>query len=213
MIAVHGDDKGLRLPFKVAPYQVVIVPIFKAKTKDEVMKYCKEVKSKLQKKGFRVYLDGREATPGWKYNWWEMKGVPIRVNIGPKEVTEEKAVLFRRDTLEKEIIDTKDIVKQIKSLGTEIDDNLLAEAERHFDGLIVDADTVGLIDDALDKGKIARVPFCTTEMPGLPCADELKDQTGGEIRGTRIDIDDVPEGLCPICGKLAEEMVYIARSY
>ena len=213
MIAVHGDDRGLRLPFKITPYQVVIVPIYKAKTEDEVLKYCKKVKDKLQKAGIRVYLDDRAATPGWKYNWWEMKGVPIRVHVGPKEVKDGKAVLFRRDLLKKETIDLKDVTKRVKSLGKEIDAILLSQAEKNFEGLVVDADTVGLIEEALDKGKIARTPFCTTEMDGLSCAEEIKDKTGGEIRGTRIDVDEHPVGVCPICGKQAQEIIYIARSY
>ncbi len=213
MIAVHGDDRGLRLPFKIAPYQVVIVPIFKAKTEEEVLKYCQKVKSKLQKAGFRTHLDNREATPGWKYNWWEMKGVPIRVHIGPKEVQEDKVVLFRRDLLKKETIELKGITKRVKALGEEIDTTLRSQAESNFDGLIVDADTIGLIDDALNKSKIARSPFCTIEMEGLACAEEIKDRTGGEIRGTRIDKEEVTSGVCPVCGKMAEEIVYIARSY
>jgi prolyl-tRNA synthetase len=213
MIAVHGDDRGLRLPFKIAPYQVVIVPIYKAKTQEEVLKYSKKVKDKLQKSGLRVSLDDREATPGWKYNWWEMKGVPIRVHIGPKEVKENKAVLFRRDLLKKETIDLQDVVKKVKSLGQQIDETLLAQAENNFEGLLVDADTIGLIDEALDNGKIARSPFCTTEMEGQPCAEDLKDKTGGEIRGTRIDVEEEATGVCPICGKQAQDVIYVARSY
>jgi prolyl-tRNA synthetase len=213
MISVHGDDKGLRLPYTVSPYQVVIVPIYKSSNMDEVMTYCHRVFDKLKKAGIRVYLDDRDATPGWKYNYWEMKGVPIRVHVGPKEVSGQHVVLFRRDTLKKESVDMKDMTKRIQSLGPEIDRTLRLQAEQKFEGLVVNADSIGLIQDALDMGKVARTPFCTTEMAGLECAEQMKERTGGEIRGTRIDIEETPSGVCPICGRAAGEIVYIARSY
>jgi len=213
LISVHGDNKGLRLPFKVAPYQVVVIPIYKGKDAEMVLEYSKNIQKNLRKAGFKVYLDNSDNTPGWKYNYWEMKGVPIRVEIGPRDIRDNKAVLFRRDTMKRESIDVRDLKKKITSLGKEIDANLLAEAESKFVDLIVDADSIGTIEDALDKGKIARIPFCTTEMEGKPCADEIKDRTGGETRGTRIDIDEKPTGVCTVCGKPATEIVYIARSY
>ena len=86
-------------------------------------------------------------------------------------------------------------------------------ADSKFEGLIVDADSMGGISDALENGKIARVPFCTTEMEGLPCDEEIKDKTGGEVRGTRTDVEDVASGVCVNCGKPATEIVYVARSY
>ncbi len=213
MISVHGDNKGLRLPFKIAPYQVVVIPIYKGKDAEMVLEYGKNILKNLRKAGFRVYIDNSDNTPGWKYNFWEMKGVPIRVEIGPRDIRDNKAVLFRRDTMKRESIDVKDLKREITNLGKEIDANLLAEAESKFVDLIIDADSIGTIEDALDKGKIARIPFCTTEMEGKPCADEIKDRTGGETRGTRIDIDEKPKGVCTVCGKPATEIVYIARSY
>ena len=107
----------------------------------------------------------------------------------------------------------KDLKKRVSALGKEIDANLRAEAESKLVGFVVDADAIGAIEDALDKGKIARTPFCTTEMEGQPCADEIKERTGGEVRGTRIDTDEQPAGVCPVCGKMATAVVYIARSY
>jgi prolyl-tRNA synthetase len=213
LISVHGDNKGLRLPFKIAPYQVVVIPIYKGKDAEMVLEYSKNIQKKLRKAGFKVYLDNSDNTPGWKYNYWEMKGVPIRVEIGPRDIRDSKSVLFRRDTMKRETVAAKDLKKKITALGKEIDANLLAEAESKFVDLIVDADSISAIEDALDKGKIARTPFCTTEMEGKPCADEIKDRTGGETRGTRIDIDEKPTGVCTVCGKPATEVVYIARSY
>jgi prolyl-tRNA synthetase len=213
LISVHGDNKGLRLPFSVAPYQVVIVPIFKGKDSDSVIKYCQKIEKKLKKAGLRVHLDDTDSTPGWKYNYWEMKGVPIRLEAGPRDIEADKIVLFRRDTMKRQSIDFKDVKKQVVAVGKAIDKNLLSMAEARFDGLVVDADNLSGVADALEKGKMARIPFCTTEMEGLPCAEEVKDRTGGEIRGTRIDIDEKPEGVCTVCGKVATELVYVARSY
>ncbi len=213
MISVHGDNKGLRLPFGIAPYQVVIIPIFKGQDAETVTKYCKDIEQKLKKAGFRTHLDVSDATPGWKYNFWEMKGVPIRLEAGMRDIKQEKVVLFRRDTMKRTSLELKNLKKQVAAIGKEIDASLLKMAESRFEGLIVDADTLSAVTDALEKGKVARIPFCTTEMEGLPCAEEVKDRTGGEIRGTRIDIDEKPEGVCTVCGKVAEAVVYVARSY
>ncbi|MHA1935365.1 MAG: proline--tRNA ligase, partial [Candidatus Thorarchaeota archaeon] len=207
LISVHGDDKGLRLPFKLAPYQVVIVPIFKGKDEEDVLKYCRDIESKLRKAGFRVHLDDCDATPGWKYNFWEMKGVPIRVEAGPRDIKTQNVVLFRRDTMKRVTVSLSDLKKKVTGLGKEIDQTLKKNAEAKFEGLVVETDTLGKIDDALDKGKIARVPFCTTEMEGLACDEEIKEKTGGEVRGTRIDIEDKAEGVCVVCGKVAREVV------
>ncbi len=213
MISVHGDDKGLRLPYKLAPYQVVIVPIFKVENEEDVMDYCHRFRNLLQQAGIRVYLDDDEATPGWKFNYWEMKGVPIRAEIGPREMSEETVVLFRRDLMKRETVPLADVVSHIVALGEDIDQTLRKQAEAKFEGLIVDADRMGEIRDAVERGKIARIPFCTTEMDGLECAEEIKAQTGGEIRGTRIDVEEKPDGVCVVCGRPAREVVYVARSY
>ncbi len=213
LISVHGDDKGLRLPFKLAPYQVVIIPIIKGKNAEAVLEYCKKVEKTLEKAGFRVHLDDCDATPGWKYNYWEMKGVPIRIEAGPRDLKEGKVVVFRRDLMKRKSVELKDLKKHVKTLGKDIDQTLKAQADAKFEGLVVEADSIGKIADAMDNGKIARTPFCTTEMEGLSCDEEIKDKTGGEIRGTRIDVAEKAEGVCPVCGKVAQDVVYIARSY
>ncbi|MCK5389169.1 MAG: proline--tRNA ligase, partial [Candidatus Thorarchaeota archaeon] len=143
MIAVHGDNKGLKLPFKIAPYQIVVIPIFRGDTADAVLEYCENIQKTLRKAGFRVHIDKRDGNPGWKYNYWEMKGVPVRVEVGPRDLKGNKAVLFRRDIMERETIDIKDLKKEVSALGKDIDKNLRAAAESKFEGLIVDADSYG----------------------------------------------------------------------
>ncbi len=213
MISVHGDDNGLRLPFKLAPYQVVIVPIFKGKNIDEVLQYCRGIESSFRDAGIRVYLDDRDSTPGWKYNYWEMKGVPIRVEAGQREVKQRKVAVFRRDRMSRETVGLEGLTKRVTALGSEIDRALRSEAEARFEGLVVDAESLGQVEDALDKGKIARVPFCTSQIDGMSCGEEIKNKTGGEVRGTRIDVEEKPTGVCVVCGKVAQEFVYVARSY
>lgn len=213
VISIHGDNKGLRLPFKLAPYQVVVIPIVRGKNAEEVVSYCKKVESKLAKAGIRVFLDDSDNTPGWKYNYWEMKGVPIRIEAGPRDIKEEKIVLFRRDTMKREPCELKNLKKRVYALGKEIDKTLRTFAESKFEGLVVDCVSLGEMEDALNKGKIARIPFCTTEMDGLECAEEIKERTGGEMRGTRMDVKESPEGVCPVCGRAAQEVAYVARSY
>ncbi|RDE15597.1 MAG: proline--tRNA ligase [Candidatus Thorarchaeota archaeon] len=213
LISVHGDDNGLRLPFKLAPYQVVIVPIFKGKSADDVIGYCQKVEKALRHAGLRVYLDSRDATPGWKYNYWEMKGVPVRVEVGQREVKQEKVVIFRRDLMKREIVALTGLAGKVQTVGRDYDSVLRAEAESRFENLVVDAATLGALEGVLDKGKIGRVQFCTTEADGLICAEEIKNKTGGEVRGTRIDVEESATGACIVCGKAAKAVVYVARSY
>ncbi|MEM2142429.1 MAG: proline--tRNA ligase [Candidatus Thorarchaeota archaeon] len=213
MISVHGDDKGLRLPFTLSPYQVVVVPIYKTENTKPVLRYCDKVRRVLERRGIRVHVDTRDYTPGWKYNYWEMKGVPIRAEIGQREVETATVSLFRRDLLKRESTSLKELAARVLKMGEDIDATLRAQAETKFLNLIVDADSLESVTDILDKGKIARVPFCTTEMDGQSCGETVKNRTGGEIRGTRIDIQEVAEGSCIVCGRPAREIVYVARSY
>src|SRR3989339_767059 len=116
LIMVHGDDKGLVLPPKLAPLQVVIVPILFKDSKDKVLKEAKEIKEKLSGH-LSVYLDDRdEYSPGWKFNEWELKGVPIRIDIGPKDLEKNQGVLFRRDTLKKENVNLKEVSKRVETI-------------------------------------------------------------------------------------------------
>ncbi|MCC7570137.1 proline--tRNA ligase [Candidatus Micrarchaeota archaeon] len=217
MISILGDDQGLRLPFKLAPVQVIIVPILKgddAKNK-AVLKYCKKIQKKLIKKEFRTEIDSSENTPGFKFNQWEMKGVPIRFEIGPKEFEQNKITLSIRTKKQKETIDFKDIVKIVKNKGEEVTKDLKEEASKNFLDVIHDAKNMNELKQVLDKGGFARIPFCSVEMEGRECADNVKAETHGDIRGIRVDSKEKPNETdkCIWCGKSAKEIVYIARQY
>jgi prolyl-tRNA synthetase len=130
LIMVHGDDNGLRLPPNIAPLQIVIVPIYRDEAgRETVLKFCQEIKKNLAKK-YRLKIDDREGqTPGYKFNYWEVRGVPVRLEIGLKEVTENKITIFRRDENTKETISASDLNARLSRLMKEIHKNLYKQAE------------------------------------------------------------------------------------
>jgi len=211
VILTHGDDKGLKFPFEIAPAQIVIVPIL-ADKEPKVLKKAKELAEKLEEKGYRVRVDDSDARPGEKFYYWEMKGVPLRIDLGPKDLQGKKLVLYRRDTEKKKIISEKDLLKEIEKEGLALSKNLKSIAKKDFEGIIKECKTVAEVKKIVGKG-IARVNFCSCELAGEKCAEVIEKETGGEIRGTRIDIEEKAKGKCIVCGKEAKEIVYIAKSY
>ena len=211
VIAMHGDSKGLKFPFEIAPKQIVIVPIAAQKDKN-VMKKAQEL-ADLLSADYRIELDASEKSPGEKFYYWEMKGVPLRIELGPKEVKEKKLTVYRRDTNKKEAISEKQLLKFVESSAGEITKNLCAQADKYFSGIIKDAKSIDEMKSAIDSGKIARTNFCSTELSGAKCAEAIEKQLGARVRGTRVDKSEKPFGKCAICGKEAKEVVYIANEY
>ncbi len=212
LIAVHGDDKGLVLPFSVAPVHVVIIPIFyKEKDKGPVMEKAHRLKKTLEEAGYRVIVDDREErTPGWKFNDWELRGVPVRLEIGRREANGGYVTLARRDTGEKERVEDGKLVERIKAIEVEFLKNLQERAKRFFEENIVDAKSREEVEKALKERKIVRMPFCGRE----DCAADLKEATdGGKVRGTPLDLKEGDYGRCAWCGRPARMVVYVAKSY
>lgn len=213
IISTHGDDKGLVLPYAISPIKAVIVPIFKKGKNEKIIKFAEKVAEKL--KGYEVRIDAREDyTPGWKFNEWELKGVPFRIEIGEKEVTEKKVTLFTRDTGKKEKI-TLTNLSNLEKLGEEFDARLKKHADDFMDGKTVNCKTKEDFEKALKHGKIARVNFCSVDNGGVPCADKIEREMNAEVRGTLANKSEKPfgEGKCIICGKKANEVVYVGKSY
>ncbi len=210
IIIVHGDDKGLRFPWKIAPVQVMIVPI---KDDNTIIKKAEELKSIIQEFA-SVEIDKTEKSAGEKFNYWEMKGVPIRIDLGFKDIENKKLTIFRRDINKKEIIDNKDIISYIKRTSVEIDNNLTKEADKLFDSRIKEAQSEDEIKQVIDNGEIARVNFCSISKDGEKCAEIIEKRIGAQVRGTKLE-KEMPFGSkkCSICGKSAKEVVYIARQY
>ena len=216
VIAIHGDDKGLVLPFEVAPVQAVIVPITFSRSKKEnrdVLKHSLMVKDLLSGEGIRARVDVSDKTPGFKFNEWELLGVPIRIEIGPREAEKKTATIVRRIDSHKEAAGLKGLSSMIRKEADALDRELWKHAEGFFNRAIASA---GSMDEAerimaSHKGFI-KVPFCSTGMQGQGCAETLKEKTTYDVCGTPFRSPEKPKGKCIICGEPAGEIVYIAKS-
>jgi prolyl-tRNA synthetase len=208
MIAVHGDDKGLVLPPRVAPIQVVIVPIYDSKTREEILKEAKEIEKKI-KTEFRTKLDDREEfSPGFKYNEWELKGVPIRVEIGPKDVKNKQVVLVRRDTNKKEIVKVDNIISKLKEMIDDIHKSMFNKALDFLKSNTHKVKTYDEFKKVIKKGGIIQSCWCGERK----CEDKVKEDTGAKI----INIPFEQEKVfcdCIVCGKKAKLVANFAKSY
>ena len=150
LVMVHGDDKGLVLPPRIAEQKAVIVPILFDDSRDKVLKKCNEMKNKLGK--FNAFVDSREGySPGWKFNEWELKGVPLRIEIGPKDLEKKQAVLVRRDNGKKEIVKEKDIANKVELILEDIQNNLFSKAKKFLNSSIDNAKDMKELKKKLDK--------------------------------------------------------------
>ena len=213
LISVHGDDSGLILPFCISPIQAVIIPIIKSSNKEKVLEYCEKIKKELENSGISCRIDDSEKKPGEKFYYWEMKGVPLRLDIGEREAKTGELSLYLRDKGEKKNIKEKDIAETIKQEGENLDERLRAKADKGFEKSISDVKSIEEIKKAVGQKKIARVNFCSTGKDGQKCAETIEKETGASVRGTRHDIKEKASGKCMICNKKANEVVYVARSY
>jgi len=208
LVMLHGDDKGLVLPPRIAPIKAVIVPIYFKKGKEEVVKECKKVQKMLS--DFEIELDDREEyTPGWKYAEWEMKGVPVRIEIGPKDIEKKQAVLVRRDTGEKSFIKLTNLKKELENLLEEIHENLYNKAKKFMDDSIVEVSEWDKFVKAGEEKKLIKTSFCG----GTECEEFIKDKTKG-VSSRCIPLDSKkPKGKCVHCGEKAEHEIYFSKSY
>ncbi len=211
LVAIHGDDKGLVLPFRVAPVQVVIIPIYyDEEEKKLVMRKCRRFYLKLKRRNIRVLVDTRDKTPGWKFNDWELKGVPIRLEIGRREVEQGFVTIFRRDLKKREKVPDDEVVDRIYELAEEILDNLKNRAKKFFEENIVSASSKKELVKAIKEGKIVKISFCGRE----ECAEDMREATNGaKVRGTSLDFEEGDYGKCVWCGQPARYLVYVAKAY
>lgn len=217
LIGIHGDDKGLILPPEVAPVQVVIVPILFKDTEKKVIEKCKELLDALQKEGMRVMLDNSGKSSGFKFYEWEMKGVPVRIEVGPRDIEKKVVTLAMRAGGNKMQVPEKDAVKKIKEIFGDIHKEISRSARAAM-AISDSKDYSSLKKLSETEGKIhgfIRANFCGRDETAHKCATKLQDETGLKVRGTRLDIPEKPEkdAKCIVCGKPAKEVVYLARSY
>ena len=220
IIMVHGDDQGLVLPPRIAPYQVVIVPIFKNdEEKNGVLSVAKQIKAQLLKANIRVTLDEREGqSPGWKFNDWEMRGVPLRIELGPKDVAKQSAVLARRDRPGKEgkvFASLADLPVTVEKLLSEIQDSLHAKALAFRRSNTHNAQTYDELKKAVEGG-FAYSGWCGSG----DCEGKIKEETRATMRCIPLDQEAVlgpgggaASGKCVYCGQPARNRAVFARAY
>jgi prolyl-tRNA synthetase len=206
LIMVHGDNSGLVLPPMVAPVQVVIVPI--ASHKEGVLDKARALKSALSK-AIRVKVDESDKKPGWKFSEHEMKGVPIRLEIGPKDIEKNECVIVRRDTGEKSTISLDSLEAELEKALASIQSSLLEKARAHRDSRTRSATTLEEMGSILN----AKPGFIKAMWCGSPeCEDKVKEVTGASSRCIPFEQENISD-TCVCCGKKAESMVFWGRAY
>jgi prolyl-tRNA synthetase len=217
VIMVHGDDKGLVLPPMIAPVQVVIVPIFREKDAPVVKQRAASIGSELRSNGIRIHIDDRdEYTSGWKFNEWEMKGVPLRINIGSRDIEKNQIEFVRRDTKEKSLETASKLVETTKALLDKIQISLLKKARQFLQENITTVTDYESFKSVVErKGGFIRASWCGRQ----ECEEEIKEQTGADIRVIPFANNDhehrKEEALLPCiyCGSKSKTYAYFARAY
>ena len=222
LIMAHGDDDGLRLPPSVAPHQVVVVPIYQEENKQKILEYAEEVSNKLEENSVRVKFDDRDhRTPGYKFNEWELKGVPLRVEVGPNEVEDDAVSTVRRDTGNKEMgVDRGEFVSKAEDILEDIQESMFGELEEYLQENIREANSKNEILSTIGKNRgYVRTRWCGKE----ECEAEIKDEVSAEIVVLPFREDSKPatiqenseqiSGECAICGDGAERRAYFAKNY
>jgi prolyl-tRNA synthetase len=208
VIMVHGDDNGLVLPPAVAPIQVVIIPI--RQKEPGVLEACRSIREKLVAEGIRVKLDEDDSkTPGWKFSEYEMKGVPLRIEVGPRDLAQGEAVLVKRVNGEKQVAKIEAIETEIPAVLTQIHKDMYDKALAFLKSHIHEAHSLDELNAVLNQGGYAKMAFCGK----AECEMKIKEITNG---GTArcIAQEAVPAGtLCPVCGEKATMVVYFAKAY
>lgn len=205
VIMVHGDNSGLVLPPKIAPTQIVIIPI--QQKKEGVLEKASEIKEKLA--AFRVKVDDTDKTPGWKFSEQEMRGIPIRVEIGPKDIAANQAVIVRRDTREKIVVSLDEIEKKAGEILDMMQKEMLARALAHRDAHTYEAHTTEEFRDIVaNKPGFVKAMWCGERA----CEDEIKEKTGATSRCMPFVQERIAE-TCVCCGKPAKKLVYWGKAY
>lgn len=207
VIMVHGDDNGLVLPPKIAPIQVVIVPV--AQHKEGVLEKAGALYEQLSEK-FRVKLDDSENSPGWKFAQYEMQGVPLRLEIGPKDIEQNQCVLVRRDTGEKQFVSLDSLEDAIASSLSAMHDDMYRRAQENLESkTFVARNYEEFLEIAQNKPGFIKAMWCGDSA----CEDKIKEDTGG-VKSRCIPFEEEHlSDVCACCGKPAKHMVYWGRQY
>jgi prolyl-tRNA synthetase len=208
MLGIHGDDQGIVMPPRVAPIQVVIVPIIFDDTKDKVLQKCNDIRKELEKHYIRTFIDDSDYRPGWKFNKWELKGVPLRIELGPKDLISGKLKIAYRYNDMKEMIeiDTHHVVNHVIKKLDEIQNKMLENSRKILKDAIVSCNTIDDMQRIVEDKKIAYASFCDDRA----CEDSIKDKTGAKT--LNMPLGQMEDHRCINCGKPAK-LFYFGKSY
>jgi prolyl-tRNA synthetase len=212
LVMAHGDDSGLKFPPNIAPVQVVIVPISAGNWKENVLPSARNIEEKLREKGLRVKLDEREEfTPGWKFSEWEMRGVPLRVEIGPKDIEKKQVVVVRRDTGKKENVTQASMNIKVPEILREIQKNMFEMALKFQQENTHEVKNYEEFKAIMESKKgFIKAFWCEDQV----CEEKIKEETMATIRIVLLDQDKkTARGKCVFCQKPTETVVYFGRAY
>ncbi|WP_130848514.1 proline--tRNA ligase [Intestinimonas timonensis] len=207
IIMTHGDNNGLVLPPRIAPIQVVIIPV--AQHKEGVLEANRAVMDRLVKAGFRVKMDDSDQSAGWKFAEYEMKGIPLRLELGPKDIEKNQCVLVRRDSGEKTFVSLDGIEDTVASMLDSIHDGLYAKAKKNLEDNTYACSSLEEVREKMqERGGFAKTMWCGDEA----CEIRMKEEAGVTSRCIPFAQENLGD-VCPICGKPAKHMVYWGVAY
>jgi prolyl-tRNA synthetase len=211
VVMVHGDDGGLILPPRIAPYQVVIVPIPRGNWRETVLPKAQAIRDDLVARGVRVMLDDRDTqTPGWKFNEWELRGVPLRLEIGPKDIEKAQVVLARRDTREKSFVPMDGLAGRVEEMLASIQAALLGRARAFRDDHTTETDSYERFKEIMEgRPGFVVSPWCGSSA----CEATIKTETQATIRNIPFDSPPVDGKACIRCGTRATTHAWFAKAY
>jgi len=211
VLIIHGDDNGIVLPPKIAPIQVAVVPVPYKGKEEQVNEACRTVASKLEDAGFHVELDLRgDLTPGNKFYYWELRGVPIRIEIGPRDLANGVVTIVRRDTLKKQTWKMEEVTAAVQTFAEEMTDDLKANAGRWMKEHIYSVDSLSEAKHLLEKkAGIVEVPWCGKD----ECGHSLEETVEARLLGFPKDTTKKVDGKCLVCGEKAVNVVRVALAY
>jgi prolyl-tRNA synthetase len=212
MIAYLGDDKGLVLPFDLAPVQIIIIPIIYKGKEQIVLKKAREIENQFKDK-YLVKLDDSDDSTGNKFYYWELKGVPLRIEIGPKDIEKGQVVIVKRHDGQKFFVKENDLIEFIDDLADNYTKEIKEKSLVDFESQIEVAYEKDAALEAINNGKIVCCGFCSIDFDGEHCAEIVEKDIGGLVRGKRIEGEKHEFASCIICNKPATCTVYIAKSY
>jgi len=210
MIMVHGDDRGLVLPPRVAPVQVIIIPIYYSdEDKEKIQKVSKEIEEELREVKIRVQVDNREQlTPGFKFNDWEMKGIPLRIEIGPKDLEKNQVTFARRHNRQKDDQPIIGLVDKVVSELEQIHNDMFADAKKILDDRTVEVNDYDNFKSELEKGRLIKAPICDNPK----CEEKIKEETSADVRVIEEDSND-SSAKCIKCSNQSVVKPLFARGY